>query len=320
MNVQVALCGDSRVLPGMAVTVRSALENCSKPIDVHIVSAGLRESDKEKLRRSWVHPNCGRVAFAEIRRERLQRFRSKSFLKSKVAYARYFLAELFPALTRCIYLDTDLLVLRDLDGAFSMPLGANLAAAVRDVAMQSRDSPGLRERLGLGNERNYFNSGFMVLELDAWRREGLTDRLVDTSIERFDALDWQDQDALNIVLEHRTLLIDSTWNTSHYERPDPLAGHVLHLHDPVKPWHARYKAKFRDSYYEQVIFTAFTDVLDRTDFRGWRPWDFMGLGRSIETVRQRIPTHDMIMGKLRRHFRIAGRNSPSPTAARWRGH
>jgi len=61
-------------------------------------------------------------------------------------------------------------------------------------------------------------------------------------------------------------------------------------------------------------------VLDRTDFRGWRPWDFMGLGRSIETVRQRIPTHDMIMGKLRRHFRIAGRNSPSPTAARWRGH
>lgn len=301
MSVDIALCGDRRVLPGMAVTVRSALENATRLLNVHVISAGLREADKAKLRESWNHPNCGGVNFAEITTEKVQSFRSTAYLKSKAAYSRYFIGELFPNVERCIYLDTDLLVLRDLTEAFQMDLGDNVAAAVRDISVRINPvDPVLKRRLGLREEANYFNSGFMIIELNAWRRERLADSLVKISIERFDDLDSQDQDALNMVLEDRILLINEAWNTVQYEKPDPLTGHIVHLIGTVKPWHARYRAKFREAYYENVIFRAFTDVLDRTEFRDWLSRDILGLGKYSEFFVQSIPTRDMVVGKLRR--------------------
>ena len=280
MNVDIALCGDSRILPGMAVTVRSALENTTSVLNIHVISAGLLEADKEKLRRSWRHPNCGHVTFAEITKKAVQRFRSTAYLKSKASYSRYFISELFPDIERCVYLDADLLVFRDLTEAFKMDLGDNVAAAVRDISMRVRSTNfALKRRLGrlgLRDERNYFNAGFMIMELGAWRRERLVDKLVDISVERFDELDSQDQDAFNMVLEGRILLIKEAWNTSQYEKPKPLAGHIVHLIGPVKPWHLRYKENFRETYFKDVIFAAFTDVLNRTEFRGLAALKFFG--------------------------------------------
>jgi lipopolysaccharide biosynthesis glycosyltransferase len=301
MSVDVAVCGDRRVLPGLAVTVRSALESSTQPLNIHVIGTGLTEADRAKLDRSWEHPNRAAVRFAEIAREELRDFRSTAYLKSKAAYARYFIGELFPDTTRCIYLDADLMVFRDLAEAFHLDLRGNLAGAVRDVSVRLQPvNAGLRERLRLRDEANYFNSGFLLLDLAAWRREKIVEELVRISIERFDALDSQDQDALNVVLEDRVLLLDAVWNTSQYEKPSVLTGRVVHLIGTVKPWHASYREKFREAYYEQVIFRAFSEVLARTQFRDWRPWDFAGIGKYAEFVLRAIPTRDMIAGKLRR--------------------
>ena len=299
-NVDIVVCGDRRVLPGMAVTVRSALEHTTGRLNVHVISDGLLNADKEKLRLSWNHPKCDQVRFAEINGDKLKKFRSTAYLKSKAAYSRYFIGEMFPQLDWCIYLDSDLLVFRDLVEAMQLDLGAYLAAAVRDISARNKDGdPALKRRLRLRDERNYFNSGFMILKLNEWRHNRLTERLVEISIERFDVLDSQDQDALNIALEDRILLIDETWNTVQYEKPNPLTGRIVHLIGTVKPWHARYKNKFKDRYYE-TIFGAFADVLARTEFYEPRRRDFWGLGSYVEFVDQNLPTKDMILGKLRR--------------------
>jgi lipopolysaccharide biosynthesis glycosyltransferase len=301
MPVDIALCADRLALPGLAVTVRSALENTTSQLNIHVVSSGLLESDQEKLRKSWNHPHCGIVVFAEIGNEYIHSFRSTAYLKSKVTYARYFIGEIFPQLNRCIYLDSDLLVLRDLTEAFELELYGNIAAVVRDISIRlSHDDPALKRRLGLRDERNYFNGGFMVMELEEWRREQIANKLVKLSIDRFDDLHSQDQDALNLVLENRVLLMEVSWNVSQYEKPMPLAGNVVHLIGTVKPWHIRYKAKFCEAYYEEVIFNTFTSVLNRTEFRDLRPWNAWGLGAYKELVAQNMPTGDMIWGKLRR--------------------
>lgn len=307
MPVNIVLSADRLVLPGLAVAVRSALENATSQLNIHVISSGLRERDQYKLRRSWDHPHCGSVAFVEIGKEYLQSFRSTAYLKSKTSYARYFVGEMFPQLDRCIYLDADLLVLRDLTEAFEIELDGNIAAAVRDICIRLKpDDPMLKRRLGLRDEKNYFNAGFMVMELNAWRREQLANKLVKLSIDRFDDLHSQDQDALNVVLEDRTRLMEVSWNTIQYEKPMPLAGNIVHLIGPVKPWHIRYKAKFSEAYYEEVIFRTFTSVLDRTEFRDWNPWNVWGLGAYKEWVVQQMPTGDMILGKFRR---LSGRFS-----------
>ena len=178
-----------------------------------------------------------------------------------------------------------------------------IAAAVREISVRAKPvDPSFKhvKRLGMRNAANYFNSGVMIMDLNLWRRERLKEKLIDISVERFDDLDASDQDALNIVLEDRVLLLDEVWNTSQYEKPAPLAGRIVHLIGTVKPWHARYSDKFRDAYYKEIIFKAFRDILDRTEFRDWRPWDPAGLGRYTEMFTQNIPTIDMLLGKLRR--------------------
>jgi lipopolysaccharide biosynthesis glycosyltransferase len=304
MSVDIVLSTDRLVLPGLAVTVRSALENTTSQLNIHVISVGLRESDQEKLRQSWDHPYCGTVEFVDIGKKylrHLQSFRSTAYLKSKATYARYFISDIFPHLDRCIYLDVDLLVLRDLTEAFEMDLGGNIAAAVRDISIRFQDeNPALKLRLGLRDEMNYFNGGFMVMELNAWHRERLANELVKLSIERADDFHSQDQDALNVVLEDRTRLMDVSWNTMQYEKPMPLAGNVVHLIGTVKPWHIRYKAKFCEAYYEDVIFKTFISVLGRTEFRDWDPWNVWGLGALKEWVFQQMPTRDMVIGKVRR--------------------
>ncbi len=301
MPVDIVLSADRLVLPGLAVTVRSALENATSQLNIHVISSGLRDGDQERLRRSWGHPNCGSVVFVEIDKEHLQSFRSTAYLKSKTSYARYFVADIFPRLDRCIYLDADLLVLRDLTEAFEMELHGNIAAAVRDICIRLKhDDPMLKRRLRLREEKNYFNAGFMVMELNAWRREQLANKLVKLSIDRCDDFHSQDQDALNVVLEDRIRLMEVSWNTIQYEKPMPLAGNIIHLIGSVKPWHIRYKAKFSEAYYEEVIFKNFTSVLDRTEFRDWNPWNVWGLGAYKEWLVQQVPTGDMVLGKFRR--------------------
>src|SRR5579872_1194904 len=136
MSVDIALSGDRRILPGLAVTVRSALENSTTILNVHVISAGLLDADKSKLQKSWKHPNCGQVSFAEIAKDQLKGFRSTAYLKSKATYARYFIGDMFPSLARCVYLDADLLIFRDLAETFRIDLGDKVAAAVRDVGVR----------------------------------------------------------------------------------------------------------------------------------------------------------------------------------------
>jgi lipopolysaccharide biosynthesis glycosyltransferase len=71
MPVDIVLSADRLVLPGLAVTVRSALENATSQLNIHVISSGLRDSDQDKLRRSWGHPNCGIVVFVEISKKHL---------------------------------------------------------------------------------------------------------------------------------------------------------------------------------------------------------------------------------------------------------
>ena len=301
MSINLVLCGDRRILWGLAVTVRSALEHSSKPVNIHVLCAGFSKADKQKLSASWDHDKCGAIDFKDIATERISRFRSTRYMRSKSTYSRFFIGEFYPDLLRSIYVDTDFLICRDLAPVSELDLRGRIAAVVRDISVREQPvCPELKARLNLTNEMNYFNGGFLVIDLQQWREAGIQEKLVTISIEKFDQLHSQDQDALNIVLENKVLFLDPTWNTSQYERPDSLKGNMVHLIGKIKPWHARYKKKLSDRYFREVIYRAFYDFLDRTAYKGSRPWDPAGLGTLVEHAGANIPTLDMVQGKIRR--------------------
>ena len=110
-----------------------------------------------------------------------------------------------------------------------------------------------KETLGrLGINNNYLNSGVMVMNLDYWRKHDVKNRLLSYIVDKRNELIYNDQDALNVILqdERRQLPVKYNVTPYHYHknleyypaklreeiqksRLDPVIFHYL---GPVKPW------------------------------------------------------------------------------------
>lgn len=289
-EIRMVMAGDANILWGMAVSGRTALENASRPIRIFVLAVDLDERHKARLLRSWDHPNFAGAHFEPVGRDAVKTFRSTSYLKSKATYSRYYLGNL-PVEGRIVYCDTDMLILRDLGQAMDVDLGGRTLGAVTDISARVEpENPELRERLGLKDERRYFNAGFLVIDVDRWRGLGAQEKLIRLSEERFDDLHSQDQDALNILFEDDRLEMGVEWNSSQYELKADATDRVVHLIGTKKPWHADYRDHFRDPFFA---------ALDRTDFKGARPARGR-LATILKLIERKLPTADMVLGKVRR--------------------
>jgi lipopolysaccharide biosynthesis glycosyltransferase len=134
------------------------------------------------------------------------------------AYLRLLVPALCPELDRALYLDADMIVLRDLDDLLGCDLGGASLAAVRDLGhpylgRRLAELPASATRIvGLDPRREYFNSGLLVMDLRAWRREGITGQCLELLREHRASIRYLDQDPLNMVFAGRWFQLDQRWN------------------------------------------------------------------------------------------------------------
>ncbi len=283
MRLHVLYAVDRKQVVGCAVSMRSILEHVSPDADVqfHVMTRRLRPRDLAALRRTVLA--SGRRAdlgFYEIDFRRIAHL-WRSRLVSRTAYARLFLGEVLPAtVTRCIYLDCDTVVVRDIAEAWESDLGGRTIGAVADGG--SVASRAHQERVGLAEAR-YFNSGFAVIDVARWRERGVGARALAHAAEptRGRRL-FVDQDALNRALEGDWQELPNVWNARVEASPwltaDSLA--VFHFTSSPKPWQADYQRRFRE---------VFLHHLDLTAYAGRRAWNPGGWGARFAKLRRAVP-------------------------------
>jgi lipopolysaccharide biosynthesis glycosyltransferase len=208
------------------------------------------------------------LSFHEIAPERVARLPVVEQFTAAMWY-RIFLPELVPESDRVLYLDADTIVVRPLDPLWEVDLGDHYVAAVTNVFLpQHLDR--LRT-LGLASPTDYFNSGVLLLNLDAMRRDGSTGALHDYAASRGAGLGWPDQDTLNGVLGERRLPLGPEWNYMNSMRTpfalyaftaDELdaaarAPRIRHFEGPRhnKPWHWAALDEDRDLYRAHALAT-----------------------------------------------------------------
>jgi lipopolysaccharide biosynthesis glycosyltransferase len=293
--VNIVIVATANYLWGAAVTVRSALEACSTILNAYVISVDLSPDDKKRLSDSWQSPNLGIVKFIDFDLSQVDKLRSTLLVKSKSPYARFFIPEYLAGVSRCIYLDTDLIVCSDLNSLQALDLEGKSSACVIDGGIDTPEQQQrLRDKLKLRNPQQYFNSGVIVMDLDAWRRQNIQSKALTIAQQNYDLLDQMDQDALNIVLQDDWVVLDPKWNTSKGRADVHFTDGIIHFLGKVKPWHADYAANFQDRWFA---------LLDRTAFSGQRPVKLMGIGGAYRKVVRSIPTLEMVKGKLRRLLR-----------------
>ncbi len=259
-----AFASDDRGALPLRVAVYAAMREArpETPCRVYILSDGISEEHRRELLATAARfPKC------ELRIIDVSGLSAPSAFKTTqrwplVAWSRIFLPELLPDESRVVYCDIDTLACRDLAELFAVDLRGKALGAV--LEHYSHAGSHFNERLGIPPEAlGYFNSGVLVMDLDRFRRLGLTERVVRYAADRREALTCPDQDALNGALCDEVTPLHPMWNwhdglTRNILRSDPqkklwrgakpreaveaaLRPGILHYMGPHKPWRYNYR-------------------------------------------------------------------------------
>ena len=312
-EIVVATAADENYVIPLAVTVRSLIDSLGPTTRVRLVTldGGITPASRERLVASWndprielewLTPDTDALAAAPV-----------SGHVTAAAYLRLLLPTLLDG-ERVIYLDSDMLVRRDLTLLWEEPQGDALIQAVQDIAAPWMDAEiaadcyserlpllaaarpiaNYRE-LGIRPEAPYFNSGLMVVNLALWREERIAQRVLTCLQENAEHVLWWDQYALNVVLADRWRQLDHRWNQGAHiyayptwrlspvskEAIGPLRRDpwIVHYCSPIKPWQDGCRHPFT---------AAFFETLDRTAWSSWRPEPAPEVRLMIAKERRRV--------------------------------
>lgn len=167
----------------------------------------------------------------------------------QAAYYRLYLHYLLQDVTaQVLYLDSDVVCIRDWQELACLAPAESVCAAVEDLPEFVRNK---KKQMALKSER-YFNSGVLWMNTRQWVTQRISEQVIEfllhTRTTTFD------QDALNIVLAGKVHYLDPQWNCLKDRKirdadipPDCV---FLHYIGGEKPWHFPYPHR-RETYYYQ---------------------------------------------------------------------
>ncbi|OPG64498.1 glycosyltransferase family 8 protein [Helicobacter pylori] len=231
---------------------------------------------------------------------KLNAFSQKRF--SKMIMCRFFFASLFPQYDKIIMCDVDTLFVNDISESFFIPLDNHYFGAVREKDLIAMDRNSAKDLYELRQMRaktigvadafpnleeaqilfdNYFNAGFLALNLKLWREENLENQLIAFFILKNEKLLFNDQDALCFVCRGRILELPYSYNAhpSFLDTPSfPSIKEARMLHfwgdKPwkllsvigAKKWHeVLIQTPFKDAYFNAPFLDHLFESLQNRD-------------------------------------------------------
>ena len=167
---------------------------------------------------------------------------------SYAAYYRLLLADVLPKdIDRILYLDCDIIVLRDISEIFNLEIDDYALAATLDSIPHSSLH---RNQLHMEADERAFCSGVMLVNLDYWRMHKVTGNLLSFAKRVREPVYFHDQDALNYVFKRKWFLLPPKWNRISFNRRLPRDDRfkvfdrkeylkvpfLIHYAGPLKPW------------------------------------------------------------------------------------
>ena len=250
---------DEQYATPLLVTVASLLENLRPGVglDLYVMGSGLGPGTRSRLEGGW--DGRVRLHWTPLDNSKLESLQGRAFPSSPVANFRLLVGSSLPGdVSKVIYLDADLLIQRDIFELWEQDMQGNIVLAVQDSYIQ----------------RPYFNSGVMVIDLDAWRMAEIEQCCLKAAGRLVNRTKWLDQDALNECLAGRwgrlvpvwnkqfSLDVFPDWRCSPYEEKEFLEARshpaIIHFCSRTKPWHP-----FCDHSRQDVL--AYRAALRRSD-------------------------------------------------------
>ena len=239
-TVPVFFASDKNYLPYLTVAVKSLVNKTSENnnYNIYILTNDLTNEDiheMKELEKSNVSINVVDV------NPKIESIKSKVALRdyySVSIYFRLFIPTLFPELDKAIYLDSDIVLNRDIADMFNEEIGNNYLGAVLDETVFTNKDfiYYVNEALDV-TEKQYFNSGVLIMNLKKFR-----DNDIENDFYRWvNSYDFgtvaPDQDYLNCISKNKVKYLELGWNKMPLGEvlPDEKL-YLIHYNMFMNPW------------------------------------------------------------------------------------
>ena len=221
-------CTDKNYLRGYGVLMLSILRftpphtPTAERLRFHVLSDDLDNADKATLQGIASRRKNTEVAFyspaqalsKEVVRQidaTMHRAPAHSYV-TKETYYRVLAANILPPdVHRALYLDGDMVCTGSLEELFTADMKGCPAGMCYGTAPFAVP---VHNRLDYPTSEGYFNAGFILFDLDLWRKENLTKSMLDYLEVNSKKLLSLDQDLINAVLHGRILRMDFSYNVN----------------------------------------------------------------------------------------------------------
>jgi lipopolysaccharide biosynthesis glycosyltransferase len=243
-RIPLVFASDESYAMPLATALRSIVEakRTVDPLEVYILYSTFQDRTRTRVMNS-LPPGSISIHWVAVDLTRFEACWTTPYL-SAMTYARLMIPEMLPqCISKVLYLDADILVFDDLIALQEIDLNDAAVGAVLD-RLDSRIKAG--ETLWTNDlpcVRNYFNAGVLLIDLERWREDRVSERAFDYLIQH-PRSPLSDQDALNVVCNGAWRQLEPRWNFLNDYETQMLGTAVgkgpaiVHFAGRLKPWQA----------------------------------------------------------------------------------
>lgn len=284
----------------LTVMLHSALIHTPNTFfEVFLLHPGLSEKTQHTIERSLTEKPI-KINFLKTDIKMIAGSMPEEWIGKEITNARLCAAEVVPrSIDKILYLDSDTLVLDDLNKIWVEPLGDNLLGAVAEQGTHNRFRKVSAKdgKIGQNFKGFYFNAGVLLINLKLWREKDFGRKLRDFYSNFSSNFIYPDQDCLNGCVEDRWMRLSDRWNVltptfysqgkktlklskSDYEILLSSPG-IVHFSGNSKPWLAD-----NDHPYKKL----FLFYLSQTAWKDWEGINQKSFRSHLILLRKKIKT------------------------------
>jgi lipopolysaccharide biosynthesis glycosyltransferase len=286
MNILVAT--DKNYLPYTYTMLVSLLENNrGNRVNLFYISYDIDDMSIDRFKRFFAPYNVI-ITFLKYDRSPIAGLKT-GFHFSHAMYLRIVSPDIIPeTVNRILYLDSDTIVMKSLTDVYNTDLdGRFIGAVVNGNHKMKENAP---------DEHAYFYSGVMLIDLDKFRSNDISGRVLDYASRHYDNLVWPDQDALNAILYDKCLALHPRWNiqSSMINGSTGMSGlpsgeileaisepGIIHYEGTGKPWQPFCSHPYKDLFWHYVRQTPYRYSIRLQYWCRYGIWKPKNIGASL---------------------------------------
>ena len=270
---------DPYALP-LCVSLKSVLLHLGKDCyaRMYVFDGGISEKNKHKIESSIVSEKS-QLIWLPAKLDLFEDFPRNKHV-SLMTYTKMMIPEMLRDESRVIWLDSDMIVLKNLQTLWHTDLHSHALAAVQDAVLcQIKNVFKNYPELEIDPNAPIFNAGLMLMDLKKLRDTDFQKQAFEFIKKYKNLIRYHEQDAFNALLVNAWEKLDPSWNQMLHRAVFPTRWKknfsddgafkramndpfIVHFVGPNKPWHSDCNHLWKEDFFQ---------VLDQTAWKGWRP-------------------------------------------------